>query len=194
MLETIIKIRETNFKRKTFSCQWKPFSLIFLPEEAVFPYRGKVFFNDCVVPGSENGFSGQHKPFFIYFFSDSCRRKSFLLSIGNLFLNESFIPAIGEGYFSLMKTVTLLESFFLLVETVTAVSRNQFLKKELILAGKTNFLASGNHFLSQSHIFFKESFITVNGNTFFIPKEQFCLLFSAFFLASENHYLNYREA
>ena len=62
--------------------------------------------------------------------------KAFFLSSGNLFLNESFIPAIGEGYFSLMKTVTLLESLFLLAETVTAVSGNQFLKIELVLAGE----------------------------------------------------------
>ena len=61
--------------------------------------------------------------------------KAFFLSSRNLFLNESFIPAIGERYFSLMKTVTLLESFFLLAETVTAMTGNQFLKTELILAG-----------------------------------------------------------
>ena len=84
----------------------------------------------------------------LYIFPESIAGASFFWSSENLFLSKSFIPAIGEGYFSLMKTVTLLESFFLLVETVTAVSRNQFLKKELILAGKTNFLASGNHFLS----------------------------------------------
>ena len=61
--------------------------------------------------------------------------KAFLLSSGNLFLNESFIPPIGEGFFSLMETFALLESFFLLAETVSAMSGNQFLKTELIIAG-----------------------------------------------------------
>ena len=72
---------------------------------------------------------------FLNFFRDSCQGKLFFLSGGNLFLNESFIPAFEEGFFSLMETITLLESFFLQVETVTAMSGNQFLKTELILAG-----------------------------------------------------------
>ena len=36
-----------------------------------------------------------------------------------------------------METVTLPGSFFLLEETVTAMSGNQFLKTELILAGES---------------------------------------------------------
>ena len=62
--------------------------------------------------------------------------KGFFLSSGNLFLNKFLILAVGEGYFSLMKTVNLLESFFLQVETVAAMSGNQVLKTELILAGE----------------------------------------------------------
>ena len=87
--------------KKTFPCQWKPFSLILLPEEAVFPYRGNVFFNECFIAGSGT-------EFFILFFQRHLPEKAFFLPSGNVFLNESFIPAIGEGYFSLMKTVTLL--------------------------------------------------------------------------------------
>ena len=34
----------------------------FLPEEAVFPYSGNVFFNECFIPSSGNGFSGKYKP------------------------------------------------------------------------------------------------------------------------------------
>ena len=33
----------TNFKRKTFSCYWKSFYLIFLPEEADFMYSEMYF-------------------------------------------------------------------------------------------------------------------------------------------------------
>ena len=35
-----------------------------------------------------------------------------------------------------METITLLESLFLLAETIIAMSGNQFLKTELILAGR----------------------------------------------------------
>ena len=189
MLETIVEIRENQFFLKnTFSCQWKPFSLFFLPEEAVFSYRGNVFFNECFIPGNGNGSSGQYKPFFIF---PLLEKVSFSVQ-WNVFLNESFIPAIGEGFLSLMETVTLFESFFLPVEI--AMSGNQFLKTELILVVETDFLASGNHFLPLSHIFFKESFIPISGNAFFSPKEQYCFLFRAFFPTIENHYLNYREA
>ena len=59
---------------------------------------------------------------------------------------------------------------------------------------ETDSLASGNYFLPLSHVFFKESFIPISGNAYFCPKEQNCLLFKAFFSASEKHYLNYREA
>ena len=126
----LLKLEGANFKRKTFSSKQKPFSLIFLPEEAVFPYWRNLFFNKCFILDRENGFSGQYKPFFIFFFRDSCQRKLFFIFeskrerfflSGNLFLNKSFIPAIEEGFFSLMETVTLLESFFLLAETVTAM-------------------------------------------------------------------------
>ena len=127
-------------------------------EEAVFPYRGNVFFNECFIAGSGTGF-------FISFFQRHLPEKAFFLSSGNVFLNESFIPAIGEGYFSLMKTVTLLESFFLLVETVTATSGNQFLKTELILAG--DFLTSGNHFLPYCLIYFSRSPSSQLAETYF---------------------------
>ena len=61
LLETMIEIRENQFKRKIFSSWWKPFS-VFLPEEAVFPYIGKVFFNEYFIAGSGNEFSGKYKP------------------------------------------------------------------------------------------------------------------------------------
>ena len=72
---------------------------------------------------------------FSYLFRDSCQGKLFFLSSRNVFLKESIIPAIGEGFFSLIEIVTLLERFLLLAETVIAMSGNQFLMTELILAG-----------------------------------------------------------
>ena len=73
--------------------------------------------------------------------------KAFLLSSGNVFLNESFIPAIGEGL-SLSCGNRLCDKFFLLAESVTDMSGNQFLKTNLILATENRyFLACGNHFL-----------------------------------------------
>ena len=59
---------------------------------------------------------------------------------------------------------------------------------------ETDFLASGNHFVPLSHIFFKKSFIPTSGNVFFCSKERHCFLFRAFFPARQNHYSNYREA
>ena len=67
---------EPNLKEKHFRARGNHFLwLFFLSEKTVFPYRGNVFFNKCFIPGSGNGFSGWYKPFFVYFFRDSCRRK-----------------------------------------------------------------------------------------------------------------------
>ena len=126
MLETITEIAGNQFQRKKIFLLVETFSLIFLPEEAVFLYRRNLFSNKCLILGSRNGFSGQYKPFFIYFFQRLLPEKAFFLSNGNVFLNESFIPAIAEEFFSQMETVALLESFFLLAATVTAMSGNQF--------------------------------------------------------------------
>ena len=109
--------------------------LDFLARRSSFSVSRKLVFNICIIPGSGNGFSGQYKLIFIYFFQRLLPKKALFLSSGNLFLNESFIPAIGGRFSSLMEAVTLLESFFLLLETVTAMSGNQFLKTKLILAG-----------------------------------------------------------
>ena len=114
------------------------------------------------------------------FFQRLLQKKAIFLSIGNVFLNESFIPAIGEGYFSLMETVTLLENFLLLAETVYAMSGNQFSGQNSFLLVETDFLASGNHVLPLSYIFFKESFIPISRNLFFSPKDTV-------------HYCNQRE-
>ena len=60
---------------------------------------------------------------------------------------------------------------------------------------ETRFLASGNHFLPLSQIFFKEFFIPASGNTFFSLEEKVLFfLLRTLFSASGNHYLNYREA
>ena len=52
------KLGRSNFKRKiTFLIVETIFDFN-LPEEAVFPNTGNVFFNECFIPGSGNGFSG----------------------------------------------------------------------------------------------------------------------------------------
>ena len=120
--------------------------------------------------------------------------KAFCLSSANVFLNESFIPAIGERFFSLMETVTLLSSFFLLAETVTAMSGNRTFKNRTYScwwkrpSGQWQPLSSIVSYIS------KKSFIPISESAFFSPKEQYCVLFRAFFPTSENHFLNYRKS
>ena len=120
------KFLGTNFKRKTFLCRWKTFSLIFLSEKKFFRVQKTYFSMNASFRVVETDFLASANHFCIF-----CQRllpeKGFFRSSGNLFLNKSFIPAIGDGYFSLMKTATLLESFFLPAETVTTMSGNQFL-------------------------------------------------------------------
>ena len=109
--------------------------VFFCQEKQFFHIKETYFSTNPSFRVVKTDFVASRNHFFIYFFRDSCRRKLFFLFSGNLFLSESFIPAIGKGFFSLMETVTLLECFFLLAETVTAMNGNQFLKRELILAG-----------------------------------------------------------
>ena len=153
--------------------------MIFLPEETVFPDRGNVFFSKCFIRGSGNGLPVLVQTNSYTFFQTLLPEKA-------EFLNESFIPAIGERFSSLMETVTLLEHFFLIVETVTAMSDETYSRwwKVIFWLVETIFF----HCL----IFFKESFIPISGNEFFSPKEQHCVLFRAFFPASEKH-LNYKK-
>ena len=68
---------------------------------------------------------------FLYVFRNYCREKLFLLSSGNVFLNEPFIPAIGEEFFSLVEHVTLFERF---IAKTDVISGDQFLNAELIFA------------------------------------------------------------
>ena len=84
---------------------WKPYSII-LSKEAAFSYSGNVFFNECFIPGSGNGFSGQEKT--ISFFSVQWKRN----------FNKSFIPAIGAGFPLQWKPSPLLESPFSLAKTI----------------------------------------------------------------------------
>ena len=86
----------------------------FLLEEAVFPYNGDVFFNECFINGM-NTASVNHKLFFRLVETNT----SFQL------LEKDFI---------------FLESSFLLqATTVTYVSGNHSLKTDLILASGDSF-------------------------------------------------------
>ena len=73
--------------------------MIFLPEVAVFLYYENVFFKECFIKVNGNKFSGLYKPLFM-FLGTTGGESFFLLSKGNVFLNETFISAIGEGFFS----------------------------------------------------------------------------------------------
>ena len=83
----------------------------------------------------ETNFLASGNDFLYIFFRDSCQKKLFSPSSGNIFLNESFIPAIGEGFPFSWRPSTLIESFFLLADTVTYMNENQFLKKKIIPVG-----------------------------------------------------------
>ena len=58
MLETITKIKRNQFWKKNILLLVETIVLIFLLEEAVFPYRGNVFFNKSFIRSSGNGFLG----------------------------------------------------------------------------------------------------------------------------------------
>ena len=153
----LLKLGGTNFKRKNH------FLWFFFHQKKQFFHIVETYFSwNASFRLVKTDFLARTNHFF------SCRQKLFFLSSGNVFLSESFIPPIGKGFFSLMETVTLPGSFFLLEETVTAMSGNQFLKTELILAGE-NWLSG--YFLPLFCMFFRESVIPISGNAFFCPKE-----------------------
>ena len=131
MLETIIEIRGTLIlKEKHFPANGNHF-LWFSCQKKQFCRIVKTYFS---TNASFRLFKKSSTNHFSYFFRDSCRGKLFFLSSGNVFLNESFIPATVEGFFS-NKDRYFTWKFFLLSETIAAMSGNQFLKTELILAG-----------------------------------------------------------
>ena len=67
------------FEKRSYSCYWKlifwlvetiyflPFSDTPATDSFIFPSSGNVFLNNSCISVSGNGFSGQWKPFFIYF-------------------------------------------------------------------------------------------------------------------------------
>ena len=155
---------------KIFSCQWKPFSIF---------CQKKQFFRTVEAYFSRNASFGQWKQIFWL-----ARTISFFTSSRTYFFKKSYIPAIEEGFSLQSEPPTLLESSFLLAETITDMIGIHFLKTDLILPVKTHFLASENHFLPLSQIFFKEFFIPANENTFFSPEER-VLFFTQNFLSCQ---------
>ena len=96
LLITMIEIRGNQFQQKNI------FLLVetifdFLPEEAVFPHNGKVFFNECLIPFSL--FSLWWKP-------STLLETSFLTAetvtdmSGNHFLNTDLILSGGNSFSS----------------------------------------------------------------------------------------------
>ena len=93
--------------------------MIFLPEEAVFPSSGNVFFNESFIPAIGEEFSLYWKP-----------------------------STLLESFFLLAKTVTgVSENHFLKTGLVLA-SGNHFLPLPQIFLKKFFILASGNTFFS----------------------------------------------
>ena len=154
--------------------------MISLTEEAVFPYRGNVSFNECFIPGNWISWLVQT---ICYIFSETPAGESFFFYLVETYFwtNPSF-QLLEKDFFSLMETVTLLESFF---------------------------SASGNRHCYEWKPIYKDrayscwwklilwlilSFVPISWNAFFSPKGYYCFLFRALFPASENHYLNYRKA
>ena len=109
---------------------------------------------------------------------------SFFLSSGKVFINKSFIPAIGEEFSLQWKQSTLLESSFLLAEAVNDMSRNHFLKIDLILAGGNSFSSQWETFSSIASDIFRKFFIPARGKTFFSPEEK-VLFFTQNFLSCQ---------
>ena len=62
----MLKLEGNQFLTKNLSLLVETSFFFFLPEEAVFPCRRKVFFNECFIPGSGNGFSGLQIIFYIF--------------------------------------------------------------------------------------------------------------------------------
>ena len=117
---------------------------------------------------------------FLYIFSDTLARESWIFEwiLYSGYRRKIFLSN-GDRYFTW--------TFF-----SNSGNRHGYEWRNLFLLVESDFLASGNYFLPLSHIFFKESFIPISGNEFFSPKEQHCVLFRAFFPASEKH-LNYKK-
>ena len=72
--------------------------MILLPEETVFFIEETYFSTNALIQVVEMNFLAS-KNHFVYIFSETSAEKALFLSVGNLFLNESFILAIGEGFF-----------------------------------------------------------------------------------------------
>ena len=72
-----------------------------------------------------------------------------------------------KAYFSFSGNVFLNES------SISAI-------RELFFQVETDFMTSGNHFISLPQIFFKEPFIPVNGSAFFSLKENVLLFIKSF--------------
>ena len=142
---SLLKLEGTNLKEKHFLLVETVLFYFLARRNTVFRYSVKVFFNECFIADSANGFSGQYKPF-LHIFLRLLPVKAYFSFSGNVFLNESSISAIRELFFQV----------------------------------ETNFMASGNHFMPLSQIFFKEPFIPVNRNAFFSPKENVFLFIKNF--------------
>ena len=82
-----MKLVGINFNGKILFRKWKPFSIYFSPQEAVFPYSGNVITNEYFIPG--------------VFFTDIS---------GNYFLKTDLILASGNSFSSWLKPFSSIAS------------------------------------------------------------------------------------
>ena len=80
-----------------------------------------------------------------------------------------------------------------MVETVTDMSGNHFLKTDFILDSGNSFSSQWKPFSSIVTDIFQSSSSRLVETHFSGQKKKYCFLLRTFFLASGNHYLNYRE-
>ena len=84
--------------------------------------------------------------FFSPFFRDFCQ--FFFCLVDTSFSKNALITAGENGFSSWGRPFSSVHKIFLPVEAVTEISGSQFLKKGHLLTNITDFLVSGNHFLS----------------------------------------------
>ena len=162
MLKTIIETRGNQFLKKSIFLLVEPIFFDFLARRSSFPYRGKVFFNECFISGNGNGFSGQYKPFFI-FFSKTPARESFF----SVQWKRIFELTLHYGYWRrifLSNEDRYFTRKFFPTSFIFPSSGNVFLNAFWLM--ETHFLASANAFFYLFFRYFcqKQFFFSSSGN------------------------------
>ena len=157
LLETTIKIKGINFKRKIVFLLNKTI-IDFFARRSSFSVQWKCIFQQMF-------HSGQWKLIFWQVQTISC----FSVQWKRIVFNESFIPAIGEVFSLYWKLSTLLESSFLLMENIFSIVSDIFQevfhpgkwkhifqsRKKVLFFTQKFFPASRNHYLNYRQSYLK---------------------------------------